>query len=267
VARDISQNKRAQAELVKRTEELARSNRDLEQFAYVASHDLHEPLRAVAGSVELLQRRYAGKLDAKADEFITHAVEGAGRMQRLIDDLLAFSRVGSRGGEFQMIAAQAALEDANKNLRQSIQESGAVVTTDELPELVADPLQLTMLFQNLLGNAIKFRGDKPPCIHVSAHRQETQWVLSVQDHGIGIDPKYFDRIFNIFQRLHTRAEYPGTGVGLAICKRIMERHNGSIWVESTPGEQTTFHCAFPAEALPLQKSKAGQSPRYSSKKK
>jgi len=265
VARDITQDKRAQAELVKRTEELARSNRDLEQFAYVASHDLHEPLRAVAGSVALLQRRYTGKLDAKADEFITHAVEGAARMQRLIDDLLAFSRVGSRGGEFRITAAQSALDDAMKNLRQAIQESGAEITFDQLPELTADPSQLTMLFQNLLGNAIKFHGTNPPRIHVSAERQESQWVLSVKDHGIGIDPKYFDRIFNIFQRLHTRLEYPGTGVGLAICKRIMERHNGSICVESTPGECTTFLCAFPAEPLPEPKLKARQSTKILSK--
>jgi PAS domain S-box-containing protein len=261
---DITQRRKAESDLMHRTEELARSNRDLEQFAYVASHDLHEPLRAVAGSVELLQRRYAGKLDAKADEFITHAVDGAARMQRLIDDLLAFSRVGSRGGEFRRVGSQSSLEDALKNLRRAIQESKAEITADFLPELVADPAQLTMLFQNLIGNAIKFHGEQAPRIHVGARCENSECVLSVCDQGIGIDPKYFDRIFNIFQRLHTRREYAGTGVGLAICKRIMERHQGRIWVESTPGVGTTFFCSFPVETQLKPKAKrkcaAGPAP-------
>jgi len=257
---DITQRRKAESDLMHRTEELARSNRDLEQFAYVASHDLHEPLRAVAGSVELLQRRYTGKLDAKADEFITHAVDGAARMQRLIDDLLAFSRVGSRGGEFRRIAAQSSLDDALKNLRRAIQESKAEITTDLLPELVADPVQLTMLFQNLVGNAIKFHGEQAPRIFISSRCENSQCVIAVRDQGIGIDPKYFDRIFNIFQRLHTRREFAGTGVGLAICKRIMERHRGSIWVESVPGEGTTFFCRFPADTTTKPNSRKKHGP-------
>lgn len=246
VARDISKRKRAEAELARRTEELGRSNRDLEQFAYVASHDLNEPLRAVAGSLELLNRRYAGRLDEKASEYISHAIGGAGRMQKLIADLLEFSRVGSRGGDFSHIAAQSSLDNAMDNLRSAIRETHALITADPLPKLNADPSQMALLFQNLLGNAIKFRGPNPPRIHVSAHREPSQWVLSVRDSGLGIPPKYFERIFDIFQRLHTRQEYPGTGIGLAICKRIMERHGGRIWVESVPGERTTFYCAFPA---------------------
>jgi len=250
VARDISKRKRAEAELARRTEELGRSNRDLEQFAYVASHDLNEPLRAVSGSLDLLNRRYAGKLDEKAAEYIAHALSGAERMQKLIADLLEFSRVGSQSGDFRRMSAQSALDNAMDNLRSAIRETHALITADPLPKLNADSSQMAMLFQNLLGNAIKFRGANPPRIHVSARREPSQWVLSVRDTGLGIAPKYFDRIFDIFQRLHTRQEYPGTGIGLAICKRIMERHGGRIWVESVPGERTTFYCAFPAEEEP-----------------
>ena len=250
VARDISKRKRAEAELARRTEELGRSNRDLEQFAYVASHDLNEPLRAVSGSLDLLNRRYAGKLDEKAAEYIAHALSGAERMQKLIADLLEFSRVGSQSGDFRRMSAQSALDNAMDNLRSAIRETHALITADPLPKLNADSSQMAMLFQNLLGNAIKFRGANPPRIHVSARREPSRWVLSVRDTGLGIAPKYFDRIFDIFQRLHTRKEYPGTGIGLAICKRIMERHGGRIWVESVPGERTTFYCAFPAEDEP-----------------
>jgi PAS domain S-box-containing protein len=238
---DITQRKQAEHELMKKTEELARSNHDLEQFAYVASHDLQEPLRAVAGPLQLLQRRYQGQLDARADEFIAHAVDGAARMQKLIDDLLAYSRVGRAGTALELTECGAALDQALKSLSVVLQESGAKVNRGELPTVLAIPTQLTLLFQNLVGNALKFRyEDRPVEIDIGAQRQGDDWVISVKDNGIGIDPQYFERIFLIFQRLHSRAEYPGTGLGLALCKRIVEQHGGRIWVESTPGSGTTF---------------------------
>ncbi|MBS2132308.1 PAS domain S-box protein (plasmid) [Burkholderia thailandensis] len=238
---DITKRKRAEQELLERTEELARSNRDLEQFAYVASHDLQEPLRAVAGPLQLLQRRYQGQLDARADEFIAHAVDGASRMQTLIDDLLAYSRVGRSGVARELTGCGAALDRALTGLSVGLQESGAQINRGELPTVPGIPTQLTLLFQNLVGNALKFRSsERPVQIDIEAQRQGNDWVFSVTDNGIGIDRQYFERIFLIFQRLHTRADYPGTGIGLALCKRIVEQHGGRIWVESAPGVGTTF---------------------------
>ncbi|QCP50807.1 PAS domain S-box protein [Trinickia violacea] len=238
---DITERKRAELDLRRRTEELARSNEDLEQFAYVASHDLQEPLRAVAGPLQLLQRRYQGQLDTRADEFIGHAVDGATRMQALIDDLLVYSRVGRPDDARQPTDCSQVLDQALKNLSALVQESGARVTRDALPVVRALPTQLLLLFQNLVGNAIKFRRpDSPVQIHVGARSQDDMWLLWVKDNGIGIDSQYFERIFLIFQRLHTRREYPGTGIGLALCKRIVEQHGGRIWVESGQGDGTTF---------------------------
>ena len=242
---DISREKSAAEELKRTVEELARSNAELEQFAYVASHDLQEPLRAVAGCVELLEKDYHGKFDPGADELLRHAVDGATRMQTMIRDLLAYSRVGTRAQPFVEVDCQAALDLALTNLSTAIHESGAVITHDPLPALMADPTQLAQLFQNLIGNGIKFRGGRVPEIHVGAQRQDDGWRFSVRDNGIGIEPQYLDRIFVIFQRLHTRAEYPGTGIGLAICKRIVERHGGKISVESEPGKGSTFIFTLP----------------------
>jgi PAS domain S-box-containing protein len=238
---DITERKRAEQELRRRSEELARSNRDLEQFAYVASHDLQEPLRAVAGPLQLLQRRYHGQLDARADEFIGHAVDGATRMQALIDDLLSYSRVGRLENPQQLTDCQHVLDQALKNLSVAIQETGAQISHDPLPVVRAIPAQLALLFQNLVANAIKFRSkERPVQIRVGAETRADAWLFQVQDNGIGIDPQYFERIFLIFQRLHTRREYPGTGLGLALCKRIVEHHGGRIWVESEAGKGTTF---------------------------
>ena len=242
---DITERNGAEEALRQTMAELARSNAELEQFAYVASHDLQEPLRMVASYMQLLQRRYQGKLDADAEEFIAYAVDGARRMQALINDLLAYSRVSSRGKPFEPIACEAALDEALANLQMAIEESGAVIIHDPLPTVMADATQLMQLFQNLIGNGIKFRNEKVLHIHVSTERNGREWVFSVRDNGIGIDPQYHERIFAIFQRLHTREEYPGTGIGLAICKRIVERHGGRIWVESQPGEGSTFHFAIP----------------------
>ena len=238
---DITERKRAEQALRERTEELARSNRDLEQFAYVASHDLQEPLRAVAGPLQLLQRRYTGQLDARADEFIVHAVDGATRMQSLIDDLLSYSRVGRLEDPKQCVETELVVSQALRNLSVLIGESQAEVTHDALPPVLGIPSQLTLLFQNLIGNALKFRAkDRRPSIQIGAEPLDGHWEFSIKDNGIGIDPQYFDRIFVIFQRLHTRREYPGTGLGLALVKRIVEHHGGRIRVESTVGEGTTF---------------------------
>jgi len=237
---DITDRKLAQLALENQALELARSNRDLEQFAYAASHDLQEPLRAVTGCMQLFKAHYEGKTDKRGDEFIAHAVDGATRMQKLINDLLAFSRVGTRGATLQPVECSQAVDDAVKNLDTSIQESGAVVEWENLPVVLGDLSQLTLLFQNLVGNALKFRGERWPRISIEAHRYGEEWQLSVHDNGIGIEPQYFERIFVMFQRLHTRKEYPGTGMGLALCKRIVERHGGRIWVESEFGKGTTF---------------------------
>ncbi len=245
---DISAQKVVEAELAHRAAELARSNSDLEQFAYVASHDLQEPLRAVGGCVQLLKRRYEGRLDERADELIGHAVDGAIRMQKLIDDLLAFSRVGTRPGQRQATDSGGALMSALSNLSGLLRETNATITNDPMPMVATDPTQLVSLFQNLIGNALKFRGTNTPHIHVGAARDGQRWEFSVRDNGLGIEPQYFERIFGIFQRLHTRAEYPGTGMGLAMCKRIVEQQGGRIWVESTPGAGSIFHFTLPDQA-------------------
>ena len=242
---DITEQKLAAEELKRSATELARSNADLEQFANVASHDLQEPLRAVVGCAELLVQDSGGKLNADDGELLRHIVEGTRRMQTLIRDLLAFSRVGSRGGWFAPTDSNKALALALTNLDTAIREREAVITHDALPTLVADPTQLSQLLQNLIGNALKFCKDRRPEIHIGAQPKEGGWQFSVRDNGIGIEPQYRERIFVIFQRLHTRTEYAGTGIGLAICKRIVERHGGRIWVESEPGHGSTFHFTIP----------------------
>lgn len=240
----------ARRELEQSVTELGRSNAELQQFAYVASHDLQEPLRMVSSYTQLLGRRYKGRLDADADDFIAFAVDGACRMQQLIQDLLAYSRVSTRDFERIPVSLNTALEHASDNLRIAVKESGAIVTHDDLPTVAADERQLTRLFQNLLSNAIKFRGADAPLIHVSAKRVGHEWVLAVRDNGIGIDPQYADRIFVIFQRLHNREEYPGTGIGLAVCRKIVERHGGRMWVESEPGKGATFFFTLPDGGQP-----------------
>jgi len=244
---DISAFKQTQEELAKRTEELAHSNRELEQFAYVASHDLQEPLRMVASYTQLLARRYKDKLDADANEFIHYAVDGATRMQALIIDLLTLSRVGTHGKPIELCESKVALDRALANLRLAIEESGASVTCDSMPMLTADVSQLTQLFQNLVGNALKFRGEMSPVVHVGVEKKEHEWQFSVRDNGIGIAPEFFERIFVIFQRLHGKHEYPGTGIGLSVCKKIVERHSGKIWIESAPGKGTTFYFTLPMD--------------------
>jgi PAS domain S-box-containing protein len=244
---DISERKRAEEELAARTEDLTRSNADLEKFAYIASHDLQEPLRMVASYTQLLQRRYQGRLDADADEFIGYAVDGATRMQRLINELLVYSRVGSQGSAFVETDLESVLADVLRVLTISIAESGAEVTHDPMPTVVCDPTQIGQVFQNLIVNAIKFRSEDPPRIHVGAESSGDEWVFTVKDNGLGIEPEYFDRIFVIFQRLQSRADYPGTGMGLAICKRIIERHGGRTWVESGEGIGSTFYFTLAAK--------------------
>jgi PAS domain S-box-containing protein len=239
--RDITARKKAEAQLLGKVEELNRSNEELGQFAYIASHDLQEPLRMVASYTQLLSRRYKGKLDADADEFIAFAVDGASRMQHLIQDLLTFSRVGTKGQELLETSSEDALRRALINLRSAIQESGAEVTHDPLPMVLADDMQLTQLFQNIIGNGIKYQSPGIPKVHISAHRNDDKkWMFSIKDNGLGIDPQYFERIFGMFQRLHKREEFEGTGIGLAICKKIVERHGGNILVQSHPGQGSTF---------------------------
>lgn len=243
---EVEDRKRTALVLSEQTQALERSNRDLQQFAYVASHDLQEPLRMVSSYVKLLERRYKGRLDADADDFIGFAVDGAARMQRMIQDLLSYSRVGTLGSPPSRTDALEVFRQVVANLRVAMEESGARITHDPLPVVEADPSQLSQLFQNLIANAIKFRREIPPVIHISAVREDRFWVFSVQDNGIGFDTTFGDRIFTIFQRLHTRKDYPGTGMGLAICKKIVERHGGSIRVESEPGLGSTFYFSLPA---------------------
>lgn len=251
VIRDITERKLVEEALQQRTEELERSNAELERFAYVASHDLQEPLRMVASYTQLLQQRYQGRLDSDADEFIGYAVDGASRMRTLINDLLAYSRVGTQGSPFVETDLEAVFLEVLGMLEPTLQGVGAVVTHDQLPAVRCDPVQLGQVFQNLLTNAMKFHGAEEPLIHVSSRRDGPEWVFSVSDNGIGIDPQYFDRIFVIFQRLESRAQFPGTGIGLAICKRIIARHGGRIWVESKPGAGSTFSFTLPADGKGL----------------
>lgn len=237
--------KQTERMLEKQTKELARSNAELEQFAYVASHDLQEPLRMVSSYVQLLARRYQDKLDEDANEFIEYAVDGANRMQKLINDLLAYSRIDTHGKAFMPTDCERVLEQALRNLEVTIKESRAIIEHDPLPRFMCDGLQITQLFQNLINNAIKFRNEQRPHIHIRIKGKGDEWVFSVRDNGIGIDPKYAEHIFIIFHRLHDRSKYSGTGIGLAICKKIVERHGGCIWMESQPGMGTTFYFSIP----------------------
>jgi len=238
----------AEEDLAKKVDELARSNADLEQFAYVASHDLQEPLRMVAAYTQLLSERYRGKLDDNADKFIGYASEGALRMQVLIQDLLAFSRVGRANAANSTVDCNAVVEEVRQILTASIQESNAVVNHSDLPAVWTDRTQMMQVFQNLVGNALKFRGRKPPEIFVHAEKDGHQWTFSVRDNGIGIAPEFAENIFVVFQRLHARTEYPGNGIGLAICKKIVERNGGRIWVESQSGTGSTFKFTIPLRA-------------------
>ena len=260
---DVTARKLAEEQLSRTAADLARSNQELEQFAYVASHDLQEPLRMITSYTQLIAKRYGDHLDSDAREFINFAVDGAHRMQRLINDLLAYSRVGSKGKALEPVAGADCLKAALDNLKIAIEEGQATVTFEALPAVMADPVQMTQLLQNLIGNALKFRGPAAPRIHIGTERRPApscpvptaqsplrqekpeEWVFTVRDNGIGIEPQYFERIFVIFQRLHTQDQYPGTGIGLAICKKIVERHGGRIWVESKPGEGTVFFFALP----------------------
>jgi len=246
-------------ELADRAHALARSNAELERFAYVASHDLQEPLRMVASYTQLLGRRYKGKLDADADEFIGFAVDGATRMQALINDLLSYARISTNARPLAPVDSGTALDRALANLRVALNESGASIRRGELPTINADDGQLTQLFQNLVGNAIKFRGKRPPEIEIDAVRKRQDWVFRVSDNGIGIDPEFADQLFVMFKRLHSRAEYPGTGIGLAICKRIVERQGGRIWIESQPGVGATFFFTQPVRDAEEQRGGAGQA--------
>ncbi len=232
-------------ELQKLNEELKRSNLELEQFAYVAAHDLQEPLRAVTSYTQLLMEEYQDRLDGTALEYADFVVDGASRMQELIQGLLAYSRVSSRGQAFAPTDVNNVVNQALKNLQVAIAQSNANISHDPLPTIDSDKTQLVQLFQNLISNAIKFRREQPPQVHLSAELKEREWLFSVRDNGIGISAKYLDRIFEIFKRLHTRKEFPGTGIGLAICKKIVERHKGRIWAESHLGQGTTFYFTFP----------------------
>jgi light-regulated signal transduction histidine kinase (bacteriophytochrome) len=245
IAHDITERKQMEVKLKQSMVKLERSNAELEQFSCVISHDLQEPLRMVKSYLQLLTRRYKGKLDDDADEFINYAVSGADRMSKLINGLLAYSRVGTKRKDFEPVDCDAIVDRTLFDLRVAIEENSAVVTHTPLPTVMADELQMGQLFQNLIGNAIKFHGEEPPRIHISAEHKENEWVFSVCDNGIGIDPQYAKRIFEIFQRLHRRREYSGTGIGLAICKKLVERHGGRIWVESELGKGSTFYFTIP----------------------
>ena len=242
---DITERRRTEEALARQTAELARSNTELQQFAYVASHDLQEPLRAVAGFTKLLSERYHDRLDADANDFIGFAVDGARRAQLLVSDLLTYSRVNTRGKPLARTDSESVLQDALADLAPAAKESGGQVTHDPLPAVDADETQLGQVFRNLIGNALKFHGAEAPRVHVSAEPIGGDWRFAVRDNGIGIDPQYFETIFSVFQRLHTTAEYPGTGIGLAIAKKIVERHGGRIWVESEPGRGATFYFTVP----------------------
>jgi PAS domain S-box-containing protein len=249
INRDVTARRRAEQALEERAQELARSNADLEQFANVASHDLQEPLRMVASYTQLLAKRYGGQLDERADRWIGYAVDGANRMQTLINDLLRYSRVGTRGGELTVVSTEAALAAALANLRLTIREAEAEIVQEPLPQVLGDETQLIQLFQNLIGNAVKFRGKEAPRVEISARRDGDEWTFSVRDNGIGVEQEFAERIFVIFQRLHERDRYAGTGIGLAISKRIVERHGGRIWLESAPGKGATFR--FTLHAAPV----------------
>jgi PAS domain S-box-containing protein len=242
---DVTERKRAEEALARKAAELERSNQELEQFAYVASHDLQEPLRMVTSYLQLLERRYQDKLDANGHEFIHFAVDGASRMKGLITDLLTYSRAGRQGKPLGPTAVEQVVAYALKNLEIAIEESQAVITHDLLPTIAADEGQLVQLFQNLISNAIKFRGETPPQIHIGVTQQDDRWCFSVRDNGLGIELEQAERVFVIFQRLHGQGEYPGSGIGLAVCKKIVERHGGWIWLESDVGKGSTFYFTMP----------------------
>ena len=252
VGQDITLRKTAETrlreahqQLTRKAQELIRSNDELQQFAYVASHDLQEPLRMISSYTQLLERRHGSQFDSDAREFMAFIVDGAARMKQLIEDLLAYSRVGTRGREFAPTECEAALKKARTNLRPAIESEGATITNDKLPAVIADNSQLVQLFQNLIGNSLKFHGPEAPRIHIGVEERDEAWEFSVRDNGIGIEPQYFERIFMMFQRLHSKDEYPGTGIGLAICKKIIDRHDGNIRVESQPGNGCTFYFTLP----------------------
>jgi PAS domain S-box-containing protein len=243
---DITARKKSAEELRAVAEELRRSNQELEQFAYAASHDLQEPLRMIAGFIKLLEQQFKGTLDEKTARYITFAVEGAERMSQLINDLLEYSRVARVSKKIESVDLNKAYETAIANLQASIQDNDAAITSDNLPTIKSNSVQMIQLFQNLIGNAIKFRKkDAPPVIHVGCALEQNRWIISFRDNGIGIAPEHLEKIFMIFKRLHSKKEYPGTGIGLAICKKIVEQQHGEIRVESHPGEGSIFHCAFP----------------------
>lgn len=248
ISRDITEIKQAQGELQRYAAELERSNQDLQQFAYVASHDLQEPLRMVAGYTNLLSRRYKDQLDKDAAEFISFIVDATSRMQTLVQDLLAYARVETQAQPLVPTELEPVLAQTLTNLQVAIRERGAVITHDPLPRVLGDERQLVQLFQNLISNAVKFCKDKAPEVHVSTKPSEHEWIISVRDNGIGIEPQYAEKIFQIFQRLHSKGEYPGTGIGLAICKKIVERHGGRLWVESVPGQGATFFFTLKSES-------------------
>ena len=242
---DVTERRKIKKKLKITLADLKRSNTDLQQFAYVASHDLQEPLRMVASYTQLLEKRYKDKLDTDAKEFIQFAVDGALRMQRLINDLLSYSLVGARQKPVKPTDCNSVLGQVITDLSVTIEQNNVIITNDDLPTVMADVSQMQELFKNLVGNAIKFRSEHAPRVHLSAKQKGNKWLFSVQDNGLGIDPQYKDKIFLIFQRLHSKEEYPGTGIGLAICKRIVERHGGKIWVDSNVGKGSTFYFTLP----------------------
>jgi signal transduction histidine kinase len=248
------QRREAEEDLARSVKELARSNQDLEQFAYVASHDLQEPLRMVAAYTQLLAEKYKGRLDEQADKYIHYAVDGATRMQTLIQDLLAFSRAGRAGMELDETDSRVLVQQAMLNLDGAIRDSNATIQCGTLPTLFCNSAQLRQVFQNLIGNAIKFHGAAPLIVNVNAEKDNNEWLFSVADNGIGIAPEQLESIFVIFHRLHTREQYPGNGIGLSICKKIVERHGGQIWVESSEGKGTTFKFTLPVQQRPDMES-------------
>lgn len=245
LTKEVDDKQRAERRLETQAKELARSNQELEQFAHIASHDLQEPLRMVSSYTTLLERRYKDKLDSDANEFIGYAVDGAKRMQTQINDLLAYSRITTQANSLESTDCSSIFDTAMANLVVSIAKNGATVTRDPLPTLHTDASQLVSVFQNLIANGIKYHGDQPPTVHVSAVASEEDWLFSIKDNGIGIEGEFADRIFDIFQRLHSKSEYSGTGIGLAICKKVIERHGGRIWVESEPPNGSTFFFTLP----------------------
>lgn len=242
---EIAEREKSEVQLIKILAELQRSNKELEEFAYVVSHDLQEPLRMIASFTSLLSKKIPDNGDPDTKEFMDFIIDAALRMQQLITGILHLSRVTTRGTEFQPVNSGKTLQNAMENLHSAIQNSGAEITYDSMPEIIADPVQIEQLFQNLISNAIKYRNDKYPVIHISARKEDGEWIFCIKDNGIGINPEFHERIFKIFQRLHTRNEYEGIGIGLAICLKIIQRHKGRIWVESDEGKGSTFYFTIP----------------------